>query len=135
MRWSVAILLAVSAPLLAQVAVINPLVVQPTMSASRMTDMLLGRVTTWGDGSPVVLVLVEDADADAHLNKFVGRPRERLLRAWKRLVFNGSGSMPLEAANASAALDLVARTPGAVALMATAADDPRWRVVSLSAKP
>lgn len=131
----IALLVGLVAPLAAQVAVVNHQVIKPSLNASRMSDMLLGRVTTWEDGSAVVLVLVDDPGADEHLQRLSGRPRERLLRAWKRLVFNGSGSMPLEATSVPAALELVARTPGAVALMASAVDDPRWQVFPLAEKP
>lgn len=79
------------------------------LTADRLASMLLGRVTTWADGSAVALVLVDDRDADAELLRIAGRPRERLLRGWKRPVFSGVGVMPLEAASTPAALELVAR--------------------------
>lgn len=139
MRWAAVIfaLLALALPLSAQVAVVNPSVHDATLTAERMSAMLVGRVTTWADGSAVVLVLVDDRDADAELLRFAGRPRDRLLRGWKRLVFSGTGVMPMEASSALAALELVARTPGAVALLAKADADPRWRVlpVTINASP
>lgn len=132
MRWAAILPMTLTAPLTAQVAVVHPLVHEPTLTADRMADMLLGRVTTWTDGSAVVLVLVDDPDADVHLVLLAGRPRERLLRGWKRLVFSGTGVMPLEAPSAAAALELVARTPGAVALLAKADATPRWRVLPIA---
>ena len=132
MRWAAILLMALAAPLTAQVAVVNLNVNEPALTTERLSGMLLGRVTTWTDGSAVVLVLVDDRDADAELLRIAGRPRERLVRGWKRLVFSGTGVMPLEAPNVATALDLVARTPGAVALMAKAPADPRWRVLPIA---
>lgn len=134
-RMSVIFLLAMAAPLAAQVAVVNPSVHDATLATERLSAMLLGRVTTWADGSAVVLVLVDDHDADADLLQIAGRPRERLVRGWKRLVFSGTGVMPLEAPNVAAALDLVARTPGAVALLAKAEASPRWRIIPVTVNP
>ena len=134
--WRISIVLpfVMATPLAAQVAVVNPSVHSVTLTTERISAMLLGRVTTWADGSAVVLVLVDDHDADEHLQLITGRPRERLLRGWKRLVFSGTGVMPLEAPNVAAALDLVARTPGAVALLAKAEASPRWQIIPVTAK-
>jgi 16S rRNA G966 N2-methylase RsmD len=53
------------------------------------------------------------------------------MRGWKRLVFAGSGSMPVEATSVANALELVGRTPGSVALLDNAPQDPRWRVIPI----
>lgn len=102
------------------------------MDAKRMAALLQGRITTWGDGTPVVLVLAQDHLADVHLSHVVGRDREVLLRGWKRLVFAGSGAMPLTARNAEEGLALVAATPGAVLLLDHADADPRWRIMPIT---
>jgi hypothetical protein len=125
------LLLAIT-PLMAQVAVINAAVPEEPIDAKRMAAFLQGRVTTWGDGRAVVLVLVEDPVVDVHLAQIAGREREVLLRAWKRLVFAGNGAMPLLARNVQEAQALVAKTPGAVALLDQTPADPRWRVIPIS---
>ena len=120
------------APLAAQVAVVTPSVQDDGLDARRMAALLQGRVTTWSDGQPVVLVLAEDRLADVHLTHIAGREREVLLRGWKRLVFAGSGAMPLTARSAEEGLALVAKTPGAVLLLDNAPADMRWRVVPIT---
>jgi hypothetical protein len=129
---AVLLLLALLAPLPAQVAVVHPTVQADGLDARRMAALLQGRVTTWSDGKPVVLVLAEDRLADLHLGHIAGRDREVLLRGWKRLVFAGGGAMPLVARSAEEGLALVAKTPGAVLLLDHAAEDPRWRVVPIT---
>jgi hypothetical protein len=126
------LLLALLPPLVAQVAVVHPSVQDGGLDQRRMAALLQGRVTTWSDGQPVVLILAEDPLADAHLVHVVGREREILLRCWKRLVFAGSGAMPLTAHTVEEGLALVARTPGAVLLLDRAPEDPRWRVISIA---
>ena len=77
------------------------------LTVERARDMLLGRVTTWSDGTSVTIVLVVDRGADAELLALAGRDRQRLLRGWKRLVYSGAGVMPVEAANPVDAMMLV----------------------------
>jgi hypothetical protein len=117
--------------LMAQVAVVHPSVQDEGLDVRRMAALLQGRITTWSDGQPVVLVLAEDRLADIHLTHVAGRGREVLLRGWKRLVFAGSGAMPLTARSVEEGLALVAKTPGAVLLLDKAPTDPRWRVVAI----
>lgn len=125
------LLLWCATPLLAQVAVINASVPEEPIDLKRMTALLLGRISTWSNGAPVILVFAEDRNADVHLNHVTGRERQVLERSWKRLVFAGGGAMPLTAHSAEDALQLVATTPGAVVLLDHAPADPRWRVVPI----
>jgi hypothetical protein len=126
------LLMVLLTPLVAQVAVVHPSVTEAAIDSKRMAALLQGRVTTWSDGTPVVLVLAQDPLADVHLSHIAGREREVLLRGWKRLVFAGGGAMPLSARSAEDGLALVARTPGAVLLLDSAPEDPRWRVLPIT---
>jgi hypothetical protein len=131
------LLLLITAPLMAQVAVVNAAIPEEPIDVKRMAALLLGRVSNWSDGSPVVLVLAAEREADVHLAQVTGRERQVLERSWKRLVFAGAGAMPLTARSTEEALLLVAKTPGAVVLLDQAPADPRWRVIPLvvTAKP
>jgi len=123
--------LLLNAPLMAQVAVFNVAVPDGPIDAKRMAALLLGRISTWSDGSAVVLVLAEDRNADVHLAHVTGRERQVLERCWKRLVFSGAGAMPFTARSTEEALLRVATIPGAVVLLDHAPADPRWRVVPI----
>lgn len=126
------VLLLLSTSLMAQVAVINASLPEEPLDAKRMAALLLGRVTTWSNGSPVVLVLASDGMSDQHLKQIVGRDHTLLERGWKRLVFAGTGAMPLTAGTAEEALRLVATNPGAVVLLDQAPPDSRWRVIPIT---
>lgn len=110
----------------AEAVAVHPLVSEDALSVSRLRDMLLGRVTTWKDGTAVVIVLVEDPATDLRLRDLIGRDRDHLLRGWKRLVFSGSGAMPLLASSPRDALEMVAKHPGAIALLAEVPAGSSW---------
>ena len=111
----------------AEAVAVHPQVCEDTLSVSRLRDMLLGRVTTWKDGTAVVIVLVEDSATDLRVQELIGRDRDHLLRGWKRLVFSGSGAMPLLTSSPRDALEMVAKHPGAIALLADVPPGTTWR--------
>lgn len=131
MRCALAILLlcASAAWLHAETVLINPALGSEALNIERVRDMLLGRVTTWNNGTAVTIVLVDDRAADGELESLAGRDRQRLLRGWKRLVYSGAGVMPLEAPSIAEAIALIARTPGAIALIKDAPEDARVKRV------
>ncbi len=125
----IALIVIFAAPASAQVAVTHPAVSELALSDARLRDILLGRVTTWADGTPIVIVLVEEEDSAAATAQLSGRDLGRLLRGWKRLVYAGSGAMPLVVSSARDALDEVRRRPGAVTVLALAPMDATEHVV------
>ncbi len=125
----IALVLICVAPASAQVAVTHPAVPEHALHHARLRDILLGRVTTWDDGTPIVIILVEEADDAAATARLSGRDLGRLLRGWKRLVYAGSGAMPLVVSSARDALEEVRRRPGALTVLALAPVDPAEHVV------
>ncbi len=116
----------------AETVAVHPLVPEDTLTIGRLRDMFLGRITTWKNGTAVVIILVEDPATDARLHALLGRDRDHLLRGWKRLVFSGSGAMPLWAASPRDALEAVARHPGAIALLAEVPNGQGWRRIPVA---
>ncbi len=133
MRCALAILLlcATAALLRAETVLINPALVGEPLSLDRVRDMLLGRITTWNDGTAVTIVLLDDPSTDVELDALVGRDRQRLVRGWKRLVYSGAGVMPQEVPSTAEAIALIARTRGAIALVKNAPEDVRVKRVLL----
>ena len=109
----------------------HPDVPEATIDASRVRDILLGRISTWSDGTPVTVVLVASKDCDAVLQPLTGRDSARLLRGWKRLAFTGAGVMPLVVESVREAGERIADHPGSLVIVDVAPTDPRWRVVEL----
>jgi hypothetical protein len=108
---------------------------QPEITAR---NVLLGRVTTWGEGGPAAnLVFVRHASGQLAIRSFLGRDLNRLLAGWKRLVFTGNGSMPLIVDTPEEALRLIAAKPGSGTLLQEAPDPlpPGLRIVVLVQPP
>ena len=102
----------------AQVAVVHPGVAD-AVDRDHLRNILLGRITTWADGSQIVLILSADPSSRAAVEALTGRDLERLLRGWKRILFSGNGAMPLSTSGANEALALAAQRPGAIAIAGT----------------
>lgn len=119
MRCMAAILLALLALRLdAAVAVVNEKLPAGDLTTARVRDMLLGRVTTWSSGNAVVIVLCTTDSGERGVMEVSARSVSLLQRGWKRLVFSGTGAMPLVADTPQAACEIVQRTPGAILVLA-----------------
>jgi hypothetical protein len=117
------VLLAALAPLCAgEVAIASHDVSEHAVAERRLRGILLGSVTTWDDGTPILVVLVDEPGATAALKEVTGRDLAQLLRGWKRLVYAGSGAMPVVTRSTREALDEVRRRSGAIVLLSA---DPR----------
>lgn len=112
------LLLMASVP--AEVALAHAEVSESAVAGRRLRDILLGRVTTWSDGAPVVIVLSEDPLSAAAVEAASGRDLQHLLRGWKRLVYAGEGAMPVVVGTSDAALTEVRRRRGALTVLAVA---------------
>jgi hypothetical protein len=117
----------------AAVVVVNIDVADTKISEERVRDFLLGRSTSWNSGDPVILVLCTDSAGEKAVSDLTGRSVSLLLRGWKRLVFSGTGAMPLQAESVSAALSLVAKYPGAITILNEAPMTDRCRIIPLTA--
>ncbi len=104
-------------PLAAETVALHPGISAQGIDPERVTSILLGRISCWADGTPVIVVVSLEASADAAVSSLLGRDTERLLRGWKRLVYAGGAAMPTIAHTNAEALALVARLPGAIALL------------------
>jgi len=119
-------LAAVASPV---VAVASPGVSETTVSADRLRDILLGRVTNWTDGTPIIILLSEDPAAVAAQRTLTGRDLPQLMRGWKRLVYGGNGAMPTIHSTTLAVLTELRRRPGAVTVLPNAVDEERYIII------
>lgn len=122
------LLLVIATAASAQVAVVNARI-PDAVDRDYLRNLLLGRVTTWHDGSLVVLVLSSDPASRAAIEELTGRDLDRLMRGWKRILFSGNGAMPIVTNSSSEALEIAATKPGVIAIVGTEPTDQRVRVV------
>lgn len=87
------------------------------LTTAHLRNALLGRISLWNDGRPIVIVLSRSPASQDQLQVFIDRDLEHLMRGWKRLVFTGGGSLPEVADDDALAIRRVAATPGAFAVL------------------
>lgn len=125
------LLLMLGLRLEAAVAVVNAQVQVGDLTVERVRDMLLGRIATWQSGQAVVIVLCTAEPGEQAVSRICARSVGLLQRGWKRLVFSGTGAMPLVADTQSAAMELVARTPGAITVLSGSPSAGDAQVITL----
>lgn len=93
------------------------------LSRDTVKGMFSGRVTTWGSGEPVTLVIGgEDAPAMAWIAAtFFGVSAKTLLTKIKQQVFRGEMPHPLSAEDDAATIERVAGHPNALGAVSDAA--------------
>jgi hypothetical protein len=116
LRASVLCAVFLAQPLAAADALIAHPGMKVALTEDEARDLLLGVRTTWQDGTHVVVVLVAGARQPA-LEHLTGRSAEQLMRVWKRLVFTGRSSMPLQCMDEAEVVAKVATIPGAIAII------------------
>jgi hypothetical protein len=132
MRWAAVILLMLGALRVdAAVALVNAALPVERLSIERVRDLLLGRVTTWETGQPVTIILCTDQEGEPAITRICGRSTSLLQRGWKRLVFSGTGAMPLVVASRQAGIDAIARHPGALMVLQDAQPATGCRVIPI----
>ena len=115
----------------AAVVVVNREVTDTSISEEQVRDFLLGRSTSWSSGEAVIIILCTDKSGEQAVSKVTGRSVSLLQRAWKRLVFSGTGAMPLQADSVAAALIMVAKHPGAMVILSEEVVADRCRTIPL----
>jgi hypothetical protein len=120
-----------AARLHAEVVAVSSGVAVKDIDIERVTNILLGRVTTWADGSPVIVIVSMEASADQAVSELLGRDTDRLLRGWKRLVYAGSGAMPTVARSNAEAVGMVAHLAGALVVLPINVPAPGCRIIEL----
>jgi len=116
--------------LAAQVVVANNQVTSTSVSDDRLRDILLGRITTWPDGSAIIIVLLDEPAATGAVRRVTGRDLPQLIRGWKRLVYAGNGAMPLVLNSRQGVLDEILRRPGSLTVLADVPNDARFTILS-----
>ena len=113
-----------------EVAIVNPSTPVSAVPAELVRDYFLGQKAAWSDGTKVAVVLSRDASGQAPLLSFLGRSRNQFEVGWKKLIFTGRVTTPIQADSAEAVVELVAATPGAIGFVDRAKVTDRVRAIS-----
>ena len=96
------------------VVIVNPATPATSLSADIVRDYFLGQKTAWSDGTKVAVVVDRDDTALMPLLSFLGRSRNQFEVGWKKLIFTGRVTTPIQVDAEEAVIARVAATPGAI---------------------
>ncbi len=96
------------------VVIANKSVSDASLSQKMVSDIYLGKKSTWSDGSRINFVMLKGAAQDNFLEKYVRKTSSQFNTFWKKQVFTGKGSPPKAFDSDSAMVAFVAQTPGAI---------------------
>jgi ABC-type phosphate transport system substrate-binding protein len=93
----------------------HPGVDATTLTKSDAKNLLLGTKARWENGTIVRLAVLTGGKAhDEVISELTNRTPDQFDKYWKKQVFTGKGVMPESAADDTAMLAYVAKTPGAL---------------------
>ena len=92
-----------------------------SLEAEAVKAILLGKRVTIGDARVVVVIAKANAAQDAFLQSHVAMNTSQFQNHWRRLFMTGGGSAPKIVETEADAVKLAAGTPGAVAIVDSAA--------------
>jgi len=97
------------------VVVANAGVPGGVVSRDDLKAIFLGEKTSWGNGAPVRIVVLEEGPAHkAFVQDVLGKTPAQFDSFWKKLVFSGKAGAPKSFADPAALAAYVAKEPGAI---------------------
>ena len=100
-----------------------------SMTKEQVADLYLGKSQELGGGAAVLMDLPDGAVKDAFYEKATGRSLPQIKATWSKLLFNGKGLPPKEAANPAELKKAVAASPNAIGYLDVGAVDGSVKVV------
>jgi len=114
------------------VLLINP--VNPAESISRddLTDILLGKKTTWADGQKIKIAVYKKGEAHrALLKDTVKKSPMQFSLYWKKILFSGSGTPIQIVNNEQEMIDFIIKNPTAIGYIAAAGKIEQLKVIQV----
>lgn len=109
-------LLPFAASALDAVVIANEGVSATALDASALKDIYTGKTMYWEGGTGVVIIVAGD-QANAALEAASGMNPSAFKTHWQRLGFSGRGQPPKKADDPAKAIEMVAGTKGAIAIL------------------
>ena len=102
-----------------------------TLNKQQVSDIFLGKASTFPDGKQVVPIDQADSSAfrDEFHSKVTGKSGAQLKSFWSKQVFSGKGTPPKEVANSAEVKKLVADNPNMIGYIDKAVVDASVKVV------
>ena len=113
------------------VVITNNSVSENTLSKQDLSNIYLGKKSSWGDGSKINFVVLTGDPLSTFLQSYVGKSESQFNTFWKKQVFTGKGSPPKEFDSDQAMVEFVAQTSGAIGYVSTAADVSKVKTINI----
>ena len=105
------------------VIIANPGINDNSIEQRDLQRIYLGKQTLWEDNTSIVPVMLKSGPLrDEFIEGYVDRSVQRFVTYWRQMVFTGKGVPPKSFASESDLVDFVARTPGSVGYVSSAAN-------------
>ncbi len=113
------------------IVIVNPSVPESAISKPDVSNIYLGKKTSWNDGSTVKCVVLKGETHNAFLENYVGKTEGQFDTFWKKQVFTGKGSPPKEFDSDQAMVEYVAQTAGAIGYVSAGTDVSKVKTVTI----
>jgi hypothetical protein len=103
----------------------------PSMDKDQVSDIYLGKSTTYPDGStalPIAQVEAESAHQEFS-NAVIDKSESQLKSYWSKMVFSGKGTPPKELPNSGEVLKLISSNPSLIGYVDKTAADGSVKVI------
>lgn len=101
----------------------NPSVPDSLLSKKDVSNIFLGKKSTWDDGRKIVFVILKKSKThDDFLKTYLSKTATQFDTLWKKKMFTGRGIPPKAMNSDQAMVDFVAKTAGAIGYVSPHAD-------------
>jgi ABC-type phosphate transport system substrate-binding protein len=123
--------LAVSAATADVVAVVSSTSAITTLSKAQLTDIFLGKVSRFPDGSPAIPIDQEEGSAvrEEFYLTYTGRSPAQVKSYWAKIIFTGRGQSPKAVSNGVDVRRLLAANPQAISYVERSAVDASVKIL------
>jgi ABC-type phosphate transport system substrate-binding protein len=113
------------------VAVVSSTSAVTTLSKTQLTDIFLGKVSRFPDGSPAIPIDQEEGSPvrEEFYLTYAGRSPAQVKSHWAKIIFTGRGQPPKAVSNSADVRRLLAANPQAISYIERSAVDARVKIL------
>jgi ABC-type phosphate transport system substrate-binding protein len=129
--FALSLSLAVSAATADVVAVVSSTSAVTTLSKTQLTDIFLGKVSRFPDGSPAIPIDQEEGSPvrEEFYLTYAGRSPAQVKSYWAKIIFTGRGQPPKAVSNSVDVRRLLAANPQAISYVERSAVDASVKIL------
>jgi ABC-type phosphate transport system substrate-binding protein len=113
------------------VVIVNPSVSETTLSNKDISNIYLGKKSSWGNGGKIKFVILTGDIQVNFLKNYVGKTETQYNTFWKKQVFTGKGSPPQEFDSDKAMVEFAAQTIGAIGYVSAGTDVSKVKTITI----